>query len=533
MNVTQLIIPELTLLAAAALLFLMGGSNAPKTRLLAPVVALLAMVGALVASLIGQRTGVRMDDTGSLAVTALSVYIKSISIGVGALFVLLAWPTSRDGASNRSISFSTETSEYFALLLLAITGMCVVASANSLPTLFLGIELASIPTYIMVTMSRPHQQAQEAGVKYFFLGALSAAMMLLGMSYLFGVTGEMRLDHIIDVLRRPADGPGIGGSLLMLAVLLMMMSFLFKLAAVPLHFYAGDVYQGAATPVTAAISFIPKIAGMTALIKLLYVAGAGTWALDPKLMKLVWIIAVLTMTVGNVLGLLQYNVKRVLAYSSIAHSGYLLVGLATLVHVKAPEQRGDALAAIAFYMLAYGVMNVAVFGVLMLLPAKVPAPARTAETYDDLAGAGWRHPVLGVVMALGCFSLIGIPATAGFFGKLYLLKPAIQSGNTALVWLAVLTMINAAISAGYYLKIVTAMWSKSDGAGTEAIRDTAHDSAYDLGHQAPATERSVPVLAAIALSAAGILAAGIVFPLTGAIYRAAASATAWLADGPR
>ncbi len=524
MNLLQLIIPELILLAAAAVLFLMGGSNAPATRKLAPVVALAALVAAFFASLkSGSNLAVQLDPTGSIAVTSFSIYIQTIAIAVSTMFVLLAWPSSNDGAGNDSINFSTETSEYFALLLLSVTGICIVAASNSLAMLFLGAELSSIPTYIMVTMSRPQSQAQEAGVKYFFLGAATAALMLLGMSYLFGVTGEMQLTAIKSTLRAQMIAGTVTSPMLILAITLLVMGFLFKLAAAPLHFYAGDVYQGAATPVTAAISFIPKATGIAALIKVLDVAGAGTWNLDPKLIRMIWIIAVLTMSVGNVLALLQYNVKRVLAYSSVAHSGYLLAGLAVVVgHTTTPALRSDALAAVAFYLLAYGVMNAAAFGVLAMLPSKIKEPARTAETYDDLAGTGWKHPVLGACMAIGCFSLIGIPSTVGFLGKLYLLKPAIlgsdlihvadadhAKGDSLLMWLAIIVMVNAAISAGYYLKIVATMWSKSD----------------QPEHEAPVLQ-PWPAKLATAMSVIATLAIGLAFPLAGYLFNVAKAAAA-------
>ena len=514
MDVFKLLIPEVILFLAACALLMLGGSAGTRARKIAPAVALIALLIALVAAVFASPTG-QIDRTGALAVTEMSAYVKAISIGVSILFVLLAWPTSASGDSNRSIHFSTETSEYFALLLLAVAGMCVVGAANSLPTLFLGIELSSIPTYIMVTMSRPQQQAQEAGVKYFFLGAAAAAILLLGMAYLFGVTGEMRLDRIADAVR----GMTVGHvpALLTLAGVLLIVGLLFKLAAAPLHFYVGDVYQGAATPVTAAISYIPKVSGTIALLKILDAlggSGGGAWQgagmLDPKLIKLLVIVAVLTMTVGNVLALLQYNVKRVLAYSSVAHSGYILVGIASMA-LLAPGPRAEAMGAVAFYLLAYGIMNTAAFGVLMMLPGAAREPALSAETYDDIQGIARRRPWPALAMTLCCLSLIGVPATIGFFGKLYIVRPAIGSGDTQLLWLAVLTMINAVISAAYYLKIVATMWT---------LPEPEHRN-----HATPPSERPLPVVIAVGLSAAATLVFGIVLPLAGALYHKATTLT--------
>ena len=509
--------PELVLMIAAAILFVVGASKAAAARRAAPVIALVALIVAFAFAVFGNAT----PTVGPTIADNLAGYVKAAATGVSVLFVLLAWPSSADGSGNRSISFGTETGEYFALLLLAVSGVCVTGSAYSLPTLFLGFELASIPTYIMVAMSRPQEQAQEAGIKYFFLGAASSAVLLLGVAYLFGATGEVRFDKIASALHdvyAGSQGPTFLGvpATVTLALVLMILGFGFKLAAVPLHFYAGDVYQGAATPVTAAISYLPKITALIAILKVLAVAGGGTWTLDPRVLKLIWVMAVLTMTVGNVLALWQFNVKRVLAYSSVAHSGYLLVGVAAVAMSVTGDARQDAIAACVFYVVAYGITNAAAFGVLQLLPARTDAPALTAETYDDLAGRGLAHPGLGLAMTLACLSLIGVPATVGFFGKLYILRPAVVSGQPMLVWLAVITMINAAISAAYYLKIVVTMWSPSDA-------------------EAPLTpvpaERSLPIRAAVTLSAVAIVLLGVVLPLVSHLFNQSTMAGASLMMG--
>jgi NADH-quinone oxidoreductase subunit N len=426
------------------------------------------------------------------------------------LFVLLAWPTNREATGNSALDFGTESGEFFGLMLLAIAGIFLVAGANDLILLFLGIELASIPTYIMVSISRPIPAAQEAGVKYFFLGAMSAAIMLFGFSYLYGTTGLIHLDAIGERFRAQAGNSLSVTSLSpwqLLAVIMLIAGFCFKIAAVPLHFYAGDVYQGAATPLTALLSFVPKTSGMVAIIKLLYVAGGNSWATPETLTRLLWILAVLTMTFGNVLGLIQIsNVKRVFAYSSIAHSGYMLVGLTALTAATKIEAQDAALQGVLFYLAAYGIMNAGAFGVLMLLPARpkrswsgetepVP-PATSAETFDDLAGQGRAHPVLGLCMAVSCFSLIGLPLTVGFFGKLYLIRPALDS---KLYGLVIITMINAAISAGYYLKIV----------GTMFLRPGPEDEAP--ARRLPA---AMPIRAAVVLSVFGTLLFGSIFPAT-------------------
>jgi NADH-quinone oxidoreductase subunit N len=497
-------LPALILLIAAAVLFVLGASPLAGARKLSPIIALVALVAGAFAAMVSDP-----GATGtSIAFDSLGKYVSEVATLSAILFVLLAWPSAQDGSSNRSISFGTETGEYFALLLVAVAGICVTASSRSLGTLFLGFEMASIPTYIMVTMSRPQESAQEAGVKYFFLGAASSAILLLGVAYLFGATGEVQFDKLIVAVKPMLEGGGVP-TMITLGTVLMLLGLSFKLAAVPLHFYAGDVYQGAATPVTAAISFIPKITALFAIVKVLHVVGGGTWTFDPKVLRLLWIMAVLTMTVGNVLALWQFNVKRTLAYSSVAHSGYLLVGVAAVAMAKDAAIRSDALASVAFYITAYGLMNVAAFGVLQLLPARTDAPANTAETYDDIAGTALTFPGLGLAMTIACLSLIGIPATVGFLGKFFILPPAMQSGNTMLLWLAIFTMVNAAISAAYYLKIAIAMWTPSE-------------------HEAPLypvpAERSLPIRAAVTLSTVAVLILGIVLPMAGHLFAKSAEA---------
>ena len=521
----QALLPELILIVTACALLLMGAIPRASARRATPVIALLALLVVFIWQWIAtapENIGqVLADPMGSVRIFSFAQYIKMLAAGVGMLFVLLAWPSNPESSGNAAIDYATEAGEFFGLMLLSIAGVFLVAGANDLILLFLGIELASIPTYIMVSVSRPIPAAQEAGVKYFFLGAMAAAVMLFGFSYLYGTTGKLNLNEIGEIFRASAAGP-LGPTQLnawqMLAVLMLIAGFAFKIAAVPLHFYAGDVYQGAATPVTALLSFVPKISGMVALIKILHVAGGNAWAMPETLAKLLWALAVLTMTVGNVLGLLQYNVKRVFAYSSIAHSGYMLTALTALAYASSGGAQEKALQGVLFYLAAYGVMNAGAFGVLQLLPARAPRswggrvtpvpPATTAETFEDLAGAGRRHPALGLALAVCCFSLIGLPLTVGFFGKLYLILPALNAGLYGLV---VLIMINAAISAAYYLKIV----------GTMFLRPEPDEA--DVAPTEPLPQ-PFPIRAAILASVGGTLLLGIVWPTTQMLFNRVAPA---------
>src|SRR6267142_2467112 len=447
--------PEVMLTGIACILFLLGCSNKRSSRQMAPFLALIALVFVLV-PIFARRNVARVDPMdSSVVVDGVAHFIRALTPVVAILLVLLAWPTNREQTGNSALDYGNDGGEFFALFLLSIAGLMLVSVANDLLLLFLALELVSIPTYIMVSISRPAAVAQEAGVKYFFLGALSAALMLFGFSYVFGATGQINMPKIGAILQQTISSTGNLSAWQKLGVLLVILGLAFKMAAFPMHFYAGDVYEGAATPVTAFLAFVPKTAGFVALIKILAMVGGPDFSMLPRQMAwLLWALAALSMTVGNVLGLLQSNVKRVLAYSSIAHTGYMLVGAAALAGTSDGTPVGPvALGGILFYLAAYGVMNAAAFGVLMLLPSRDGEGA--AETFDDLAGPGSGHVGLGRAMAVACFSLIGMPLTVGFMGKIFLIVPALRGGMTVLV---IILVVNAAISAAYYLRIVATMF---------------------------------------------------------------------------
>ena len=547
-NIFYVLWPEILLLVVGCFLLLIGLMRDPISRRLAAILALSSLAVVFIILLVMPEESVRIDDYWhTVAVAGFQTYIKLIASGTGILLMLLAWPTNSDATGNPAIQYGHEAGEFFGLMLLSIAGIFFVASANDIILLFLGIELASIPTYIMVSISRPLPVAQEAGVKYFFLGAMAAAVMLFGFSYIYGATGETNLDSIAQAMRLSEPGH----SWQLLAVVILLLGFAFKIAAVPLHSYAGDVYQGAATPVTAFLAFVPKTSGFVAIIKILYYVGQSSgqpWVFPDTLAKLLWVLAVLTMFVGNVLGLLQFNVKRVLAYSSVAHSGYMLVGITVLVSSTDPAIQNAALAGVLFYLAAYGIMNTGAFGVLMMLPSRdaefagylepssgetrVPAATGTsAETFDDLAGQGRRHVALGLAMAICCWSLTGLPFTIGFFGKVFLIKPAWQAATGELsgrmTWLVVLTVINAAISAAYYLRIIAAMFLRPEPTALTSTAwpvPAAEARAAVPAPVVPFRHRPFAIMAAIALSVIGTLAFGMIFPATDSLSQRVQSA---------
>lgn len=460
-DLLPMLAPVLVLTGVACILFLLGCSKAISARQVAPWLTLLALFSAVFFQIKYVPADVTIDRfTASIRLDLLSGYIIIVGCCVGIILLLLSWPADEEQTGNSGLRFGQDAGEYFALFLLSIAGLFLVAISNDLIIFFLSLELVSIPTYIMVSISRPAPVAQEAGVKYFFLGALSVALMLFGFSYFYGATGAVNFTQITQVFRRGLEvdqAPSLT-SWQKLAVVLVLIGLAYKMAAFPLHFYAGDVYEGAGTPVTAFLAFVPKTAGFIALIRILSLVGGHNFAFPPWLRTLLWIIAALTMSLGNVLGLLQNNVKRVLAYSSIAHSGYVLVAVAAL---GSGDPHGNQLAiqGVLFYLAAYGIMNSGAFGVLMLLPSRLGSGS--AETFDEIAGQGRRHVLLGLAMTIACFSLIGIPLTVGFVGKVLIILPAFHNG---LRWLVIILIINAAISAAYYLRIAGTLFLRPKSA---------------------------------------------------------------------
>lgn len=385
--------------------------------------------------------------------TPMALYVKFAVTVVGFLLLLVtaqlpsSWKTRRDTEDSAEQFSRVPTGEFFAFFLFSLTGVMLCASATDLVWLFLALELTSLPTYVMVAISRNRATAQEAAVKYFFLGALSAALFLYGFAIIYGATGFTDFARIQAVAEEGLSPLFIAG------LLFAVLGVSFKIAAVPMHFYAADVYQGAATPVTAFLAFVPKTAGFVSLMWLLDLAGSS---MPQEVTWLLWGIAALTMTVGNVLGLVQSSVKRALAYSSIAHSGYMLVGL--LGPAVAGQQVGGPLSngygAVLFYLVAYGLANLGAFAVLACIESK----GAEADTYENIAGLARNHPGLAAIMLVSLLSLIGLPLTVGFVGKIYLFGTLLtaQDGQLAAVSLVVIAVLNSAISAVYYLRIASA-----------------------------------------------------------------------------
>jgi NADH-quinone oxidoreductase subunit N len=326
--------------------------------------------------------------------------------------------------------------EYYALMLFATSGMMLMASAGDLITLYLGLELMALSIYILAGFMRRDNRSNESAIKYLLLGAFSSGIMLYGMSLLYGITGTTNLAGILAFLRE-AD---LTNPVLFLAMIMLVVSFGFKVAAVPFHMWVPDVYEGAPTSVTAFMSAGPKVAGFAVLLRVF------TYALEPLHAHSTAIIsglAVLTMAVGNIMALSQTNIKRMLAYSSIAHAGYALVGLAS----GGPE----GAASVMLYVCIYALMNMGAFGVVIMLRKA----GERGEEITDFAGLGKTNRTAAFLMLIFMFSLTGIPPMAGFVGKFYIFKSAVQAG---LVWLAVAGVLFSAISAYFYLRIIMIMY---------------------------------------------------------------------------
>jgi NADH-quinone oxidoreductase subunit N len=351
--------------------------------------------------------------------------------------------------------------EYYGLILFGTVGMVLMSSAVELVLIFIALEISSISTYVLAGFRRRAATSAESSIKYFLLGSFATAFFLYGVALMFGATGSTSIYAISQALQSGQVSAGgntfpVSHGLAYVAVALMFVGMGFKVASAPFHIWTPDVYEGAPAPVVALMSTGPKAAAFAVLLRILFgaaldVGNAWFW--------LVWICAALSMTLGNLGALLQNNVKRLLAYSSIAHAGYLLVAFAAVI---APGARETGISAAIFYAASYAAMNVGAFAVVSHF-------ARSGERYVNLenyAGLGKRSPMLAATLTVFLLSLIGIPATGGFFAKFYVFNAALKSD---LVWLTVIGLVNSAIAAYYYLRLIVVMYMYEPQAGEERL----------------------------------------------------------------
>ncbi len=379
---------------------------------------------------------------GVLIVDGYCTFFRMLVITVGILTVLCSYQYLDRERAN--------TGDYWALILFSITGQCVMSAANELIMIFIGLEISSIATYILAGFLRDDKRNNEAALKYFLLGSFATAFLLYGIAWIYGITGTTNLSAI----RTTLAGMGVTGSTAVLvgaAAALMFVGFAFKVSAVPFQIWAPDVYQGAPAPVTLFMSAGPKAAAFAVFVRVFMTA------LDPvatRWQPFVWSSALATMFIGNFAALRQTNIKRLLAYSSIAHAGYIMVAIAA--------HNAIGVSAVMFYLAAYAFMNIGAFAVVTYF-------ARVGERYvdvDDLAGLGWKQPATAALFTIFLLSLIGVPLTGGFFGKFYIFKAALDAD---LVWLAILGLLNSAVGAYYYLRIIVVMYMHEPGEATETV----------------------------------------------------------------
>src|SRR3984957_9603124 len=457
-------LPEIILIATGTLLMVLDAilrERSPDAYGRISIVALVAAMGASV--LAYQSPGAAFSDM--LIVDGFATFFRVLVIGVGILTVLLSFRfLRREGA---------ETGEYHALLLFSVAGQCVMVSANELIMIFIGLEISSISSYVLAGYLRDDKRANESALKYFLLGSFATAFFLYGVALIYGATGTVDLSQVRAMISGPnAPSPVFAG----VAAALMFVGLAFKVSAAPFQIWAPDVYQGAPTPVAAFLSAGPKAAAFAVFLRIFMTAfepiGSG-W--EP----LVWMCALLSMTIGNFAALRQSNIKRLLAYSSIAHAGYVLVALTA---------RSDiGTAAAMFYLAGYAFMNIGAFAVVSHLSGK----GERYQAVDDFSGLAVKQPFTAAMLTIFMLSLIGVPLTGGFFGKFYIFKAALESH---LVWLTVLGLLNSAVAAYYYLRILVVMYMKEPSEGAEK-----------------AEPLSAGMSAALILPAAGTLVLGI-FP---------------------
>jgi len=423
------ILPEIVLFCFAMVSLLLGAFLKGNLRRITGYIALL---GYVVAFFVIFPSGSEAFKAfyGMISLDPFSVFFKVLFLVIGFLVVLL----SLDFAKKEEVGFG----EYYALILIATCGMILMASSSNFVTLFLGLEIMSLSIYALTGITREDPRSVEAAFKYFLLGAFASAFFLYGVALLYVSSGTLDLIAFgqllkskAQVLKDPTFLVGLG---------LLLVGFGFKLALVPFHMWTPDVYEGAPTPITAFMATGVKAAAFAGFLRVLLFALTS---LPMKWEEVLWVLSVATMSLGNLIALRQDDIKRMLAYSSIAHAGYILIGI-----ISGPT-RGYSAA--LFYLYAYAFMNIGAFSVVAIL-SKKGHPNTVLEAYSGIAS---RHPLLALSMTIFLFSLAGVPPTAGFMAKFYVFSAAVKEGY---IWLAVLGVLNSAVAAYYYLRVMVYMY---------------------------------------------------------------------------
>jgi len=433
-----LVLPELLVITAACVVLALDPVLHPsqKDGLAWLSLGTLAVCMGLIAS---QMSHAALAFGGLVVIDAYGCFWKLLLCFVSGLTVLLSYSYLKE----ERLYFG----EYYGFVLLALSGMMVMVSSADLLTIYLGTELMSLSLYVMAGLKRADPRSLEASAKYFVLGAFSSGILLYGISLLYGATGSTRLPAIAAAIA----GNSLEDPLLLFATILLAVGFSFKLAVVPFHMWTPDVYQGAPTSVTAFMAVASKAASFGAFLRV-FVEGLGGLKADWSVIFLLLCIA--TLVLGNVVALVQTNIKRMLAYSSIAHAGYALLGVVAAGRLG--ESSASGIASVLLYLSLYAFMTFGAFAIVAMLRKG----GIEGEEIEDFTGLAKRHPIAALLMMLFMVSLAGIPPTAGFIGKFYVFLSAVEAGMT---WLAVLALIFAAISAYYYLRLVMVMYMREPG----------------------------------------------------------------------
>ncbi len=405
------------------------------------ITALLAAFGlAMVMGIVLAQAGREMTAFNDMiTVDGFSVFLSVLFLATGLFSIAIAY-----GYLKR---MGIERGEYYTLMLFSISGMLLMAQASNLIVIFLGLELLSIPLYILAAWARPRLESEEAGIKYFLLGAFATGFVVYGIAMTFGATGSTQLSEIVASV---ASGEAVT-SLLMVGAALLLVGFGFKVAAVPFHMWTPDVYQGAPTSVTGFMAVGAKAAGFAALLRI-FVSAFPSLSID--LVPVLWGLAAVTMIGGNLIAIAQTDIKRLLAYSSIAHAGYILMAFVSFGN---PKVAHDSVASALFYLVAYAITS---FGAWAMVIALEKAEGKGLDI-NDYAGLGRKYPALAAAMTIFMLSLTGIPPTLGLIGKLYLFRTVVEGG---FIGLAIIGVITSLISAYYYLRVVVVMYMREGDA---------------------------------------------------------------------
>ncbi len=439
------ILPELLIVGMACLLLVLDPvtPSAKKDLLAWMSLGVVVVCSFVTVGGFGERV---MAFSDLVVVDSYAVFWKMLLYLVSGLTILLSMGYLKEE--------KIQLAEYYAFVLLALTGMMVMVSGADLLTIYLGIELMSITLYIMAGFKRFEVRSIESSAKYFVLGAFSSGILLYGISILFGVTGSTRLVEIAAVV----NGRGIEDPLVFIALMLLIVGFGFKIAAVPFHMWTPDVYQGAPTSVTAFMAVASKAASFAAFLRVLLEAFGG---IRPNWNVLILVICLITVGLGNLVAIVQTNVKRMLAYSSIAHAGYALIGVVVAGWGGTdPAISSQGISSLMLYLAIYSFMTLGAFAMVAILRNG----GLEGEEIEDFTGLAKRHKGGAFLMLVFMVSLAGIPPTAGFIGKFYLFMAAVNAG---LAWLAIFGLVFAAISAFYYLRIVMVMYMREPSSAQE------------------------------------------------------------------